>query len=577
MADWSDHVVDGGMLRFDRRTGLNLLRRGPSTVEHRRVAPRVLQIGLLTPCNLKCAFCYRDTRAPSRLTAPFLLELLERAAEWGVLEVAFGGGEPLLFPRFTELVRELHRRTKLGVNVTTNGTLLTRAILDELGDACGEIRISAYVDNHYRRTLMLLAGRQVGVNWLVTPHTVGLIEPMVRDVLSLGAQNVLLLGYKGADTSLHLTGADLARLRRAVERMQHLPLRLDICWYPLLSDLPHLFARRDCGAGDEFLVITPDRAIQPCSFHHTRIPFETFDDLRRIYTELRERRPLAEIGGCTRDQFAAAAPAAPAVDATPREELWTWHARAANNSGDWTIVGRFNDQTAAQRVADELRALAREHDAFLASAEGQAWLESNGYDGSLPTPPLRAFAARHGFEWPHDGGLWWEEDGGGAPVLTAGVVGDAVVVFHPYCMGLSEDGFRMLFERNGARAFGYWQYRRPAVLITASGRDDIAARLVEQYLSRLVKVEYPYMLEEEPPWGAVASDPRLGADEDRSARLATADHSIERDASTLRLRLEFENVFAGALAIHQWLTTRGYQDVDVRIDDVLVELPRARS
>ncbi len=574
MADWSEHFVDGGVLRFDRRTGLNTLRRGPSTASHRRVAPRVLQVGLLTACNLKCAFCYRDTRAPSRLTAPFLLELLERAAEWGVLEVAFGGGEPFLFPGFAELVRELHRRTRLGVNVTTNGTMLTREVLDELGDACGEIRVSAYADNEYRRTLRLLAGRQVGVNWLVTPQNVGVVEPMVRDFLGLGAQNVLLLGYKGADASLHLTDADIARLRVAVERLAHLPLRLDVCWYPRLADLPHLFARPDCGAGDEFLVITPDRAIQPCSFHHARIPFETFDDLRRIYGELRERRPRAAIEGCTRAQFGAAAPDLRPPPEPAREELWAWHARAANNSGDWTIVGRFNDPADAQRVADELRALAREHEAYLASDEGQAYVEANGYNGSIPTPPLRAFGARHGFDWPDDGGLWWEEDGFGAPVLTAGAVGDAVVVYHPYCMGLPEVAFRTLFARNGARAFGYWQYRRPIVLVTASGRNDVAATLVAKYLSRLAQVKHAYMLKDDPPWGARCDDPRLGEDEDRNARLADGGHAIEHDATTLQLRLAFENTFAGATALYRWLTACGYQRVDVRIDDALGELER---
>jgi hypothetical protein len=570
MSDWIDHIVDGGLLRFDRRTGLNTLRRGPSTTANRRVAPRVFQVGLLTPCNLKCSFCYRDTHAPSRLTAPFLLDLLQRAADWGVVEVAFGGGEPFLFQGFAGLVRELHRRTRLGINVTTNGTLLTDDVLDELGDACGEIRLSAYSDNHYRRTLKLLAGRQVGVNWLVTPNNVGLVEPTVRDFFSLGARNVLLLGYKGADASLRLAPDDLARFRQSVMRMQHMPLRLDICWYPLLADLPQLFARHDCGAGDEFLVITPDRAVQPCSFHHERIPFETFDELRSIYAELRERRPLAKIGGCTRERFVA-----PSRDQEPaREELWAWHARAANNSGDWTIVGRFNDPADARRVADELRALARQHEAYLASDIGQAFLESNEFNGSIPTPPLRAFGVRHGFEWPDIGGLWWEEDGFGAPVLTAGAVGDAVVVYHPYCMGLPEDAFRTLFARNGAREFGYWQYDRPAVLVTASGRDELAVKLVEQYLSRLATFKYAHELKEPPPWGATASDPRLEEDEDRNARLETGEHSIQQDATTLRLRLVFENTFAGSVAIHQWLTSCGYRDIDARIDDVLSELAR---
>jgi hypothetical protein len=75
----TDHPIDGALLRFHRDSLTNVLRRGPSTAALRRAAPRALQIGLLTPCNLRCGFCYRDAHAPSRLTAPFLVDLLARA------------------------------------------------------------------------------------------------------------------------------------------------------------------------------------------------------------------------------------------------------------------------------------------------------------------------------------------------------------------------------------------------------------------------------------------------------------------------------------------------------------------
>ena len=103
---WREVPVDGGLLRFERDTGTNVLVRSEATRALRRQAPRSLQIGLLTPCNLACSFCYRDAAAPSFLTREFLLELLEQAAAWGVLEVAFGGGEPLLFKGFIELLRD---------------------------------------------------------------------------------------------------------------------------------------------------------------------------------------------------------------------------------------------------------------------------------------------------------------------------------------------------------------------------------------------------------------------------------------------------------------------------------------
>src|SRR5687768_4135595 len=119
LTSWKLQSVDGGMLAFDRSRGFNCLVRNEHSTAERRTAPRTLQIGLLTPCNLSCDFCYRDTAAPSKLTADFLLDLLKKAADWGVLEVAFGGGEPLLFKGFVPLVRALHEKTPLGINFTT--------------------------------------------------------------------------------------------------------------------------------------------------------------------------------------------------------------------------------------------------------------------------------------------------------------------------------------------------------------------------------------------------------------------------------------------------------------------------
>ncbi len=548
------HSLDGAVVHFDRDRGSNVLLPGGNAA---RTAPRVLQIGLLTPCNLACSFCYRDRDAPSRLTSEFLLDLLHGAADWGVLEVAFGGGEPLLFRGFPGLVRRLHETTPLGINFTTNGILLTPEVVDLIRGAVGEIRVSAYPDNHYRRTLRLLDGESVGVNWLVTPKNVGLVEPIVRDFFDLGAQNALLLGYKGADRSLHLSDHDLDRLRNAVQRLQPLPMRLDICWYPRLADLPHLFSRADCGAGDDFLVITPDRAVQPCSFHHERIPFETLDDLKRIYLELRARKPAAAIAGCTRSQFIPVeiAPRGPKADA------YVWTAHSSNNSGDWTIVGEFKTPEAARKAAESLRELARAHEAFLANPEGQAWLEKIGYMGNVPTPPLKVFGEAHGFRWDKDGdGLWWEEDGAGAPVMTAGAVGRTVVVYHPYCMGLPEEPFRRFFRNVGAHAYGYWQYDRPQVVAEARGSNPEAIQEVRLYLDQVQMADHPSDVKVPPPWGAQANDPRLEKDEDRSALLDKADHDLEESRTAVRITLSFANTFAGAVSLEGWLKASRFKE-----------------
>jgi MoaA/NifB/PqqE/SkfB family radical SAM enzyme len=566
---WKLQSIEGGLLAFDRTHGLNCLVRNEATLAECRKAPRSLQIGLLTSCNLACNFCYRDIHAPSKLTADFLLDLLVKAAKWSVLEISFGGGEPLLFKGFVPLLRQLHERTTLGLNFTTNGTLLTPKILSEIGESVGEIRVSAYQDNHYRRTLRILANRKNGLNLLVKPQNVGLLELLVTDALRQGARNVLLLGYKGSDSSLHLSVPDIERLRLVVLRMQHLPIRLDICWYPLLSDLPHLFARPDCGAGDEFLVITPDKAIQPCSFHHERIPFDTFDDSQRIYRDLKERRPAAYVGGCSREQFVTL----PTPATVPTTGMWLWQAHASNNSGDWTIVGKFRSAELAKQAAEALRVLSRAHEAFLASPEGHAWIEANEYYGGRPTPPLQKFGEAHGFEWSGDDqGLWWEEDGGGAPVLTAGAVGDTVVVYHEYCMGLPEEPFRKYFAAVGATGFASFDCNRPSIIATAKGNMDVAVHAIREYLALVDAAEYPSDVEEPPPWGAKCDDPRVLDDENRSATLASGPQSIQTTVESVRLLLTFENTFAGALALERWLHEQGFAEVVVQVEHVLEPL-----
>lgn len=571
---WRRHVVDEGVLAFDRRSGTNVLLRSGATAGLGREAPRVLQVGLTTACNLECRFCYRNAKTAASLDRRFLVEILAGAAGWGVLEVAFGGGEPLLYPDLLGLLRELREKTDLGLNVTTNGTLLTPTTAAELLDLVDEIRVSALEHNDYRRVLRMLAGGNVGVNLLVTPANVGLLEPCVRDCVALGARSVLLLGYKGAEPGLHLGTEGLARLSRTVLRMKHLPLRLDACWYPLLPEVPHLFPRSDCGAGDELLVITPDQAVQPCSFHQERIPFASIEDLQTIYRDLRQRRPQANVCGCTRGLFAPC----PSPELPAPGKLWIWQARSSNNSGDWTIVGRFQTPEQARQAADSLRELSRAHEAFLASPEGHQWLVEHDYYGNFPTPPLQLFGQQHGVDWSgEDQGLWWEEDGAGAPVLTAGAVGDCVVVYHPYCMGLPEQVFQEFFRTVGAMEFGYWQYERPAVVVRTHGGNPAAVEALSEYIALVEAAEYPSQVKASPPWGSECHDPRVFADEDRSARLAAGRKEVQYEGGKLHLALAMENTFAGALALASWLSAEGFQDIEVSVDDILEPLHKGGS
>jgi MoaA/NifB/PqqE/SkfB family radical SAM enzyme len=299
--------MHGALLLFDRDSGDNVLLDGPETASLRPIAPRVVQFGITNRCNLACTFCSRDLAASSAWTAETAFELLAELAASGVLEVAFGGGEPWTFRGFASLVRRLHAETPLAVNFTTNGIALTRERLAEIAGCYGQIRVSLYDDNAWRERVALCAdaSARFGVNYLVTPSRLPDLETTVLELVALGCHDVLLLSYNGRDSALHLSSseaADLASrvglLRRALAGVR---LALDVCWGERLESVPRLFAKTDCGAGSEFIVVTSDRRVMPCSFHHVVLPFETAADALAIW---RERQPMlsapSQLPGCAR-------------------------------------------------------------------------------------------------------------------------------------------------------------------------------------------------------------------------------------------------------------------------------------
>src|SRR5688572_6621317 len=138
--DWRAHPMDGKLLLFSRDTGLNALLEGDETANLTRSAPRTLLVAVTNACNLMCAFCYRDLESRSLWRYETLLDFCRAADEWGVLEMAFGGGEPTLFPRWDEFINELYATTRLCINFTTNGTQLSEEFLRAIAGKYGNIR-----------------------------------------------------------------------------------------------------------------------------------------------------------------------------------------------------------------------------------------------------------------------------------------------------------------------------------------------------------------------------------------------------------------------------------------------------
>jgi MoaA/NifB/PqqE/SkfB family radical SAM enzyme len=302
------YLLDDALLLFDRESGINVLLDGEELAGLRQQAPRSIQFGITNLCNLACQFCSRDLTATSAWRSEEAFALLAGLASAGVLEVAFGGGEPLAFRGFTELVARLHDETPLAVHMTTNGLLLDSDRLAALKGKIGELRLSIYDDNDWRRTIGMLAseGMRFGVNVLMLPARLASLEALVFELVERGCRDVLLLSYNGHDRALHLSpsqsddlAARVALLHRALGGRAR--LSLDACWGERMSAVPRLFDRRDCGAGRDFVVLTSDKRLMACSFHHRSHPVATAADVLRIWSEERDAlRAASVIPGCAR-------------------------------------------------------------------------------------------------------------------------------------------------------------------------------------------------------------------------------------------------------------------------------------
>lgn len=97
------------------------------------VSPDTLQVSLTSRCNLRCKMCnvWKEAKISEELTLEEIRSVLDQCRKWGIGEVNLCGGEPLLCGICLDVIREAKARG-LRVILTTNGTLITQGLADEL-------------------------------------------------------------------------------------------------------------------------------------------------------------------------------------------------------------------------------------------------------------------------------------------------------------------------------------------------------------------------------------------------------------------------------------------------------------
>jgi pyrroloquinoline quinone biosynthesis protein E len=264
--------------------------------------PYVLVAELTYRCPLRCAYCSNPLEVPDRpaLAGADWQRVLGEAAELGVVQVHFTGGEPLLRDDLEALVARA-AELELYSNLITSGMPLSRDRLAGLA-AAGLCAVQLSFQAAREGPSAAIAGvdafahkRQVAawVRELELPLTVNVvlhrqnlddIEAIIALAEEVGADrlelaNTQYLGWAHKNrAALMPSRAQLDAARTvATAARERLRGRMELLF--VLPDY-HADRPRTCmnGWGERYIVVTPDGRAMPCHAAHI-LPL-TFPDLR---------------------------------------------------------------------------------------------------------------------------------------------------------------------------------------------------------------------------------------------------------------------------------------------------------
>ncbi len=203
---YKQHAGPDGLHVFNRTTGINILfNEIRFKKENWNISPKNVSIALTDKCDLKCHFCYAP-KSSSELDFEVLKSWILELDANGCLGVGFGGGEPLLYNHFDELIEFVSNHTRLATTITTHGHLFSddridkltgkinfaRFSMDGVGETYEKIRMRKF--NNLIKVLEDVSGKiKFGINYVVNRETVNDLDDAYKIALELGAEEFLLL------------------------------------------------------------------------------------------------------------------------------------------------------------------------------------------------------------------------------------------------------------------------------------------------------------------------------------------------------------------------------------------------
>ena len=259
-------------------------------------APTEVHFSITNRCDANCPGCYVDSgkKMGGELGFEELKNAIDKFSEIGVFNLAFGGGEPSLYPRLIELA-EYCKKKDIVPNITTNALSMTEEMakkfkifnqihvsldgLEKYYDDEGSNKTFEKIDAGIR--LLRKHNEHVGLNVVVSNRNIEILDEILDYAKSRKLRSLLLLRYKPSGRAkknyekYKLTNEENIMFYDILMKMHKeddLKVYVDCSFIPMLSshDVPQnvldFFSVMGCDGGDSLIAVDPTGKMNACSF-----------------------------------------------------------------------------------------------------------------------------------------------------------------------------------------------------------------------------------------------------------------------------------------------------------------------
>lgn len=309
---------------FDRATGFfaRIEEKGFPEPLWSPSGPELLDISITNFCTRGCSICYKNSSETGKHMRLIDYErIMLQAKEMKVLQVALGGGNPNLHPKFAAILEISRRKYGIVPSYTTNGTGLTSDILKASANYCGAVAVSAYEPyEEMHNAIKLLKQHRIKTNihFVLTNRSILVaIEWLKKPPLFLkGINAIIFLNYKPVGknkcSDLLLRNSDKIKqfFDLAIKENHEFNIGFDSCSVSGIASFADVDPKSYdfCDAGRFSMYISEDLKMYPCSFMIERyegIPVEKNSILEnwrnsRLFKTIRNRTYHDFCLGCDR-------------------------------------------------------------------------------------------------------------------------------------------------------------------------------------------------------------------------------------------------------------------------------------